>query len=279
MTDDKVTITLAAKTTDPNVLRLAAGDVGRMQLGFNGLPESLPSTLNALADALDQAGDMTYEPTREFWTPYEPWMRDVLADDARMSWIGLDIEYRGTWSFLDLDNTGWNLDHKVRVHPDDVPEQPAEDDPDEALAKVVWDAFWIGTDIDAKWELNDERPDWLRVARAAREHIADDHQCPVDEGGWHCVLYRGHGGDHATEGAIPYDEMRARAEKAEAERDEWQDHAEKVETDRSRIVVERDEARAKHAALRADVASHRQDTTNNPCDDILDRDAAREPQS
>lgn len=40
--------------TDPSVLRLAAGDLEQMQLGWGGLPRSLPGTLRTLADALDE---------------------------------------------------------------------------------------------------------------------------------------------------------------------------------------------------------------------------------
>ena len=49
------------------------------------------------------------------------------------------------------------------------------------------------------------------VDPAPREN---EHQCPAEENGWKCVLYRGHDGDHATEGSVPYDEVRAEAEKA-----------------------------------------------------------------
>lgn len=126
-----------------------------------------------------------------------------------------------------------------------------DDDPDEALAKVLWGAFWIGTDIDAKWELNDERPDWLRVARAAREHI---------EGG-----------------------SGADVERLTRERDAWQDVAKGAGSRANSEATHRAAAEARYEALREDVAhlhrSHIRTSEAQGARRILARDDERGEQA
>lgn len=73
--------------------------------------------------------DITYEPTREHWTPYEPWMRDVLADDTRVSWSRKNPangDVRSTWAHVAAEsNVGRNPSgYDLRIHPDDCPERP-----------------------------------------------------------------------------------------------------------------------------------------------------------
>lgn len=73
--------------------------------------------------------DIKYEPTRDHWTPYAPWMRDVLSDDARMSWAHGPGESRNTWDIYRRRTTPWAVGVDLRVHPDDVPERPTEEPP------------------------------------------------------------------------------------------------------------------------------------------------------
>lgn len=99
-------------------------------------------------------------------------------------------------------------------------------DPDEALAKVIFKAFSGSSGR----EVDDTGPGWRAVARAAREHIEAEQESlertVVDE----------------------WDDMLARAEKAEAERDEW---------------------KARHEALREDVETRWAFVDDNFLKDIL----------
>lgn len=161
-------------------------------------------------------GDITYEPTRDHWTPYQPWMRDVLAADARLSWIDADsdsdpMECRMPWNSLTpVGRARW--EDTLRVHPADVPERPAEADPlVEVMRASFRDAYPRTDGDDAVWEY---------VARAAREHIAQE----PDEALW--------------------EEWERLCRKAEAERDEWQERAEKAEAAMRDEVAEHDKTRA-----------------------------------
>ena len=101
--------------TSPFVLRLAAGDLRGMRLGFGGLPRSLPGTLEALADALEGAS-----------APPAPPVCDREHDDE---WVEVDAD---TWCDLP-DGTRrrreWvvggvlNVD-RLFVHRDDLPDDP-----------------------------------------------------------------------------------------------------------------------------------------------------------
>lgn len=197
MTDNKVTITLTTGDTmevHPNTLVLTV----------KGGDEPY-----AAIDAATYDWDVhaVFEPMREFWTPYEPWMRDVLADDARVSEM-VGYEIRCTWGRLDgEDEDPDDADLRavnLRVHPDDCPEQPAEDDPDEVLAEVLREVMaddWTATDL----------------AHAAREHIAATGGAPT-----------------AT---------RLAAEAAQRNYDaaqEQRERAEKSEADLARVTEERD---------------------------------------
>ena len=177
----------------------------------------------------------------------------------------------------------------------DTPEEwhgnpaPADVDPDEALAKVVWDAFWIGTDIDAKWELNDERPDWLRVARTAREHIeAEMDKCYAKEDA--TAHDRAEKADDSTRHwrSLALN-MEAKRLRAEDERDEARRERDMAESEGSAetralgnasqhvlaLAGERDEWKARHAALRDDVEREYEEAPDYPMARILDRDDER----
>jgi len=116
------------------------------------------------------------------------------------------------------------------------------EDPDEALAKVLCRAWW-GGDVDAAGD--DEA--WTHAARAAREHI---------EAEWEEVAKSFEDGRDKWQAEAR--QQRDRAEKAEAERDGW---------------------KAKHAALRADVEQEQRLRLYGFLRDIIDRDAARDPQA
>src|SRR5699024_1294575 len=195
--------------------------------------------------------DITYEPTREHWTPYEPWMRDVLADDARVSWISTTgKEVRETASNVLATRDRWFEGLDLRIHSDDVPERPAGEHTDEALAQTIADAFYEGDSYDA--------------ARAAREYI-----------------------DNEPDDALVDSSQQVRAEKAEDERDWWRDAARRHVAERGEaeeelveLVDERDEWKARYKALRADVERVRRNRTTLTdvlmcIADVLDRDDER----
>ena len=114
------------------------------------------------------------------------------------------------------------------IKPESASDLPV--DPDEALAKELWDAFWGDSEPDESWEHNDDRVYWLNVARTARKRIEDEQESRertvVDE----------------------WDDMLARTAKAEAERDEW---------------------KARHEALREDVETRWAFVDDNFLKDIL----------
>lgn len=210
--------------------------------------------------------DITYEPTREHWTPYEPWMRDVLAGDARVSYLlkfTSAAEKREPWGRVEKGSPLEEApsDYDLRVHPDDVPERPAEEDPDEALAKVACSAFW-----GSPTEPSSNNADWMNVARAAREHI----EAEADDADFSAA-------------SLHF----ARATRAEAERDWWRDAARRHVAERGEaeeelveLVDERDEWKARYKALRADVERVRRNRTTLTdvlmcIADVLDRDDER----
>jgi len=132
----------------------------------------------------------------------------------------------------------------------DTPERPAGEHPDEALAQTIADAFYEGDSYDA--------------ARAAREYI-----------------------DHEPDDALVDSSQQVRATRAEAERDWWRDAARRHVAERGEaeeelveLVDERDEWKARHAALRADVERVRRNRTTLTdvlmcIADVLDRDDER----
>lgn len=135
-----------------------------------------------------------YEPTREHWTPYQPWMRDLLADDARVSWANGTDDIRLTWGRMVV--THRPTSHDIAVHPDDAPERPAEDDPLVAVLERVA-----------------ERPggDYAALARAAREHIEEEGG---NGGVWKAAAVAAHRERKKAEADV---------ERLTRERDEWKD--------------------------------------------------------
>ena len=116
----------------------------------------------------------------------------------------------------------------MREHGECCEPAPADVDPDEALAKVLHDAdlnghfSWKGTGLET-------RADYLRMARAAREHIESE---------WEPYILREQ---------TAREKAQDRAVKAEAERDEAQ-------MERSDALIERDALRKRLDALRADLS-------------------------
>ena len=116
------------------------------------------------------------------------------------------------------------------IKPESASDLPV--DPDEALAKELWDAFWGDSEPDESWEHNDDRVYWLNVARTARKRIEDEQESRertvVDE----------------------WDDMLARAEKAEAERDEAQIERYDATVERDVAIEQRDFARSTRDELK-----------------------------
>lgn len=140
------------------------------------------------------------------------------------------------------------------IKPESASDLPV--DPDEALAKELWDAFWGDSEPDESWEHNDDRVYWLNVARAAREHIEAEWEevAKSFEDGrdkWQAEARQQRARAEQAEGALDAESLtricqKERAEHAEAKRDEWKERAKKAE-------AERDEWKARHEALREDV--------------------------
>lgn len=85
--------------------------------------------------------EVVFEPTREDWVPYEPWMRYLLTDDARVSWAHGPGERRESWAMLCASSPrDWPLrsDIDLRIRPADVPERPTEVDPNDAPDAALW---------------------------------------------------------------------------------------------------------------------------------------------
>lgn len=114
-----------------------------------------------------------YEPKRDLWPTYEPWMRDLLTDDTRVSWEGGVREVREPWSAL-ARWADWELDlADLRIHPEDCPDKPADPaDPVEELAKVIHEA-----DTTNFWHWNAlgvfDIEHYLDMAQAAIAHIEE----------------------------------------------------------------------------------------------------------
>lgn len=154
---------------------------------------------------------------------------------------------------------------------------PADVDPDEALARVLCEVMaddWTATDL----------------AHAAREHLMGELHDRAEEVERR-LMSATRRADHA-EAAMraevkDHDATRARAEKTEAERDEWRERyvelserMDEAAQDFRITAAERDEWKCRHAALRADVEAVRR----NPgtltrllmrIADALDRDDER----
>lgn len=202
--------------------------------------------------------DITYEPTRDHWTPYAPWMRDVLADDARASVASSGTESRSTWDIYRRRTDSWAAGVDLRIHPDDAPERPTEADPDEALAVIIDDLVDVHGST-SEWADNEyiTRSTALAIARAAREHIEAERE----EGG--------------------YSIRRAEREcKRLTDRaDLWRERCQKAEADLADMTAERDKWKARYKALRGDVHLLSVRATTAPIRPklraILDRDDER----
>ena len=96
--------------TSPTVLRLAAGDIRGMHLGFGGLPRSLPGTLDALADALEGAGPPPAPPAcdREHADEWVPWPDEVEMKDPR--WQGVMVRAKSSEGSVSIEGplSGWD---------------------------------------------------------------------------------------------------------------------------------------------------------------------------
>lgn len=125
-------------------------------------------TTNALvADVHKGRISTVYEPVREDWIKYEPWMRDLLAEDARTSSKWGDYEARRPWwKVAPYPNRSLKEDD-LRVHPDDAPEKP---DASEELAEVLSAAEDLECGAPAGGVRNRHR----HMARAALDHLGID---------------------------------------------------------------------------------------------------------
>mgnify|MGYP000696813395 CR=1 FL=1 len=137
-----------------------------------------------------------------------------------------------------IDAIKHEIETPMRGHGECCDPAPADVDPDEALAKVLCSAFWGGQVMPSA-----DNADWANVARAAREHI---------EAEWEEVAKSFEDGRDKWQAA--HNEMRARAEKAEAERDALRERLD---------------------ALRADIRQDRATFTPSTATAILARDDER----
>lgn len=132
-----------------------------------------------------------------------------------------------------------------------VEPDPADVDPDEALARVLYE-----TECEVRWEGAGAvaRDTYRDLARAAREHIFEE------------------------QAAARYEE---RITQVKSEYHDYTQRAEKAETDLARVTKERDEWKSRHAALRAGVERVRRNRTTLTdvlmcIADVLDLDNAYE---
>lgn len=112
-----------------------------------------------------------YEPKRDLWPVYEPWMRDLLAADVRVSWESVQRETRELWAAL-THWADWELDLvDLRIHPEDCPDKP---DPLEGIARLLY-CRYVGIADPEKftWSSAATHETWLNLARIARDKFEE----------------------------------------------------------------------------------------------------------
>lgn len=155
---------------------------------------------------------------------------------------GLMVTFEGGWAG-DISD--------VRL----IERAPREDeDPDEALAKVLWEVDITSVPWDETAAF--DRVDYFRMARAAREHLNPDG---ID---WESTLSgvvqdRDAAIDRAEKAEADLAEWREVAARYEDGRDKWQAKWRESDEARERAEAERDALRERLDALRADIRQDR----------------------
>ena len=111
-----------------------------------------------------------YEPKRHLWPEYEPWMRDLLAEDARVSWIEA-TEQRCTWREAPALYPSVPAEFDYRIHPEDCPDKP---DALEGIARLLYCRYvGIANPHKFTWSSVETHGTWLNLARIARDKFEE----------------------------------------------------------------------------------------------------------
>ena len=108
--------------TSPHVLRLAADDIGRLHLGFGGLPRSLPGTLRELADALEAAEATPPTADEPTATACDREHTDEWVEVDMDTWLALPDGTRMRREWVRGGNGGGRS--RQFIHRDDMPDDP-----------------------------------------------------------------------------------------------------------------------------------------------------------